>query len=81
MSLLALRPRTGRTHQLRVHLAYIGTPIVGDRVYGSAGERLLLHAYQLEITTRAGVRQTFVAPPPAAFTALFPEGADAIARL
>ena len=81
MSLLALRPRTGRTHQLRVHLAYIGTPIVGDRIYGSAGERLLQHAYQLEITTRAGLRQTFVAPPPAAFMALFPEGADVIARL
>ena len=34
-SLLMLKPRTGRTHQLRVHLNYLGTPIVGDPVYGT----------------------------------------------
>src|SRR5690606_6293672 len=34
-SLVKLRPRTGRTHQLRVHAHYIGTPIAGDRVYGN----------------------------------------------
>ncbi len=33
-SLLELKPTTGRTHQLRVHLKYIGTPILGDNVYG-----------------------------------------------
>jgi 23S rRNA pseudouridine1911/1915/1917 synthase len=33
-SLLALSPKTGRTHQIRVHLSHIGRPIVGDRVYG-----------------------------------------------
>lgn len=64
LSLLELRPVTGRTHQLRVHLKYIGTPILGDRVYGvgaeaaanrsktkiSDAERLFLHAKELEIT-------------------------------
>lgn len=33
-SLLLCRPRTGRTHQIRVHLAHIGSPIIGDEIYG-----------------------------------------------
>lgn len=37
-SLLKLKPRTGRTHQLRVHLNYLGTPIVGDPVYGTPAD-------------------------------------------
>ena len=50
-SLLELKPTTGRTHQLRVHLKYIGCPIVGDNVYGEEpAERLMLHASSLEIT-------------------------------
>ena len=36
LTLLELRPTTGRTHQLRVHLNYLGTPILGDRVYGNS---------------------------------------------
>jgi len=40
VSFLALRPRTGRTHQLRVHCAAIGTPIVGDGKYGGAKSRI-----------------------------------------
>lgn len=47
---VALHPRTGRTHQLRVHAAHplgLAAPIVGDRLYGRAGERLLLHAEAL----------------------------------
>ncbi len=75
-SLLALSPHTGRTHQLRVHLAHIGTPIVGDRVYGKPAERLLLHAHKLEVTTVPEQRHTFVAPVPSEFTALFPEATD-----
>ena len=46
-SRLALEPVTGRSHQLRVHLQAIGHPIVGDELYGSADERLLLHACEL----------------------------------
>lgn len=64
-SLLMLKPRTGRTHQLRVHLNYLGTPIVGDPVYGTPADiaiaeqaaapashtpRMFLHAAALEIT-------------------------------
>lgn len=74
-SLIQLRPRTGRTHQLRVHMAYIGTPITGDRIYGKVrqGDRLFLHAQQLEIATRVGEVRTFVAPIPDEFVAKFPE--------
>lgn len=45
-TLLELTPKTGRTHQLRAHMAYIGHPIIGDRAYGSkmVGERIMLHA-------------------------------------
>jgi 23S rRNA pseudouridine1911/1915/1917 synthase len=63
-SLVKLVPKTGRTHQLRVHLACIGHPIVGDGVYGHAGPELLLHAMELELTTPDKSRQTFKAPIP-----------------
>jgi 23S rRNA (cytosine1962-C5)-methyltransferase len=47
-ALLELRPETGRTHQLRVHLSHAGAPILGDTIYGtSAAERLFLHARDL----------------------------------
>ena len=52
-SLVEVRPKTGRTHQIRVHLAYLGAPLVGDRVYGGAkakwphAARHLLHAHAL----------------------------------
>lgn len=50
VSVVALFPQTGRTHQLRAHLAGLGFPIVGDRLYGGAeGPRCLLHAKRLEI--------------------------------
>lgn len=53
-SLLEVRPITGRTHQIRVHLAYIGNPVVGDKVYGRRKvslpiQRFFLHAASLEI--------------------------------
>jgi 23S rRNA pseudouridine1911/1915/1917 synthase len=49
-TLLEIKPHTGRTHQIRVHLAAIGFPVVGDAVYGSNSDfikRQFLHAYKL----------------------------------
>jgi len=48
-SWLELKPQTGRTHQLRVHCAAIGCPIIGDKIYGEAGVMLQLHARGIEI--------------------------------
>ncbi len=53
VSVVELTPITGRTHQLRVHLAYIGHPIIGDTLYASAdviamSSRLELHARNLQ---------------------------------
>jgi len=48
-SLVELKPKTGRTHQLRVHLAHIGHSILGDPVYGK-GNAQLLHAYKIKFT-------------------------------
>ena len=70
-SLLELRPTTGRTHQLRVHLKYLGTPILGDRVYGTANPdtnlRLFLHAKTLDITIPKSKRVTIESPLPKEF--------------
>lgn len=67
-SLLTLRPQTGRTHQLRVHLAHQNHPIVGDTLYsGEPAERLFLHALELEITLPNRERKTFSAPLPKQF--------------
>ena len=67
-SLVELKPVTGRTHQLRVHMKYLGCPIVGDVVYGDGkGGRLYLHARELEITLPGGVRKVFEVPIPREF--------------
>jgi 23S rRNA pseudouridine1911/1915/1917 synthase len=71
-SLVELRPFTGRTHQLRVHLKYLNAPILGDRVYGKPADRLYLHAKELEITIPVSERKTFSAPIPTEFTDKFP---------
>lgn len=68
-SRVALQPLTGRTHQLRVHLASIGHPIVGDRLYGGPDDaqmpRLLLHASRIAFTHPVrGERMSFAAPAP-----------------
>ena len=57
---LALHPTTGRTHQLRVHLAWIGHPIVGDHLYGKPDDpnqrapRLALHCHRLVVPLASG---------------------------
>jgi 23S rRNA pseudouridine1911/1915/1917 synthase len=67
-SLVELRPTTGRTHQLRVHMAQLGCPILGDTLYGGApAERLYLHATTLELTLPNKQRQTFEVPMPGEF--------------
>jgi len=68
---LRLEPLTGRTHQLRVHLAHQKHPIVGDTLYrGPEADRLYLHAYSLEISLPGGERKEFIAPLPKEFTTL-----------
>lgn len=69
-SLVELNPQTGRTHQLRVHMAHVGTPIHGDKVYGKEADRLYLHAAKLEITIPEGERVLFVADVPPEFAAM-----------
>ena len=70
-SLVELRPTTGRTHQLRVHLEQQGHPIVGDTLYGGLpGKRLYLHAKSLELTLPNRERKVFVAPVPESFNDL-----------
>lgn len=66
-SLLKVRPLTGRTHQIRVHLTYLGCPIAGDTVYGApqrpAGlHRQFLHASSLKLKLPSGNVKTFHAP-------------------
>lgn len=79
-SLLELKPQTGRTHQLRVHLKYIGAPILGDPVYGDEKAnkkttRMYLHAKELEITIPGSPnneRKTFSANLPKEFDEILP---------
>lgn len=69
-SLIELKPETGRTHQLRVHLSHFHHPIVGDTLYGGEpAERLYLHAHSLEITIVKGhERKVFSTDLPQEFT-------------
>ena len=70
LAFVELKPKTGRTHQLRIHLAHIGTPILGDPVYNPKSpkaERMYLHAAALEITIPGGQRMTFTANLPENF--------------
>jgi 23S rRNA pseudouridine1911/1915/1917 synthase len=70
LSLIELKPETGRTHQLRVHMNELGHPILGDEFYGGKhAKRLFLHAYELEITLPNRQRMTFQAPLPDEFRA------------
>lgn len=63
-----LLPKTGRTHQLRLHLKYIGKPIIGDDLYGGEpAKRLMLHARRLTIQLPDGTHHTFTTPIPKEF--------------
>jgi tRNA pseudouridine32 synthase / 23S rRNA pseudouridine746 synthase len=67
LALLALTPLSGRTHQLRVHCAAMGFPILGDRIYGTRGDLnfLHLHARSIEIPLYKNKEPIYVeAPPP-----------------
>ncbi len=67
-SLLELRPQTGRTHQLRVHLKAIHHPIVGDTIYGGIpATRLMLHAQKLSFILPNIGRKEFISPLPKDF--------------
>ena len=71
-SLLELRPTTGRTHQLRVHLAAIKHPIVGDTFYkGELASRLMLHASSLSVILPNQGRVTFTSTLPIEFNDYF----------
>ena len=73
-SLVELKPTTGRTHQLRVHLAHLNAPILGDRVYGKSSDcRMMLHAQKLEITLPSGERKVFEAAVSDEFKRFFSE--------
>ena len=68
-TLLRLRPQTGRTHQLRVHMAYLGHPLAGDWLYGTEDKTLIarpaLHSYELWFTQPVtGQKLHFTAPIP-----------------
>lgn len=75
-SYVKLLPKTGRTHQLRVHLKAISRPIVGDQLYAEKQmatsnnlglNRLALHAHVLEFDVPGQSRERFIAPVPAEF--------------
>jgi len=67
-SMVQLKPTTGRTHQLRVHLSHLKHPILGDLFYGGeVADRLYLHAAQLELTIPEGKRMVFEAKLPNSF--------------
>jgi 23S rRNA pseudouridine1911/1915/1917 synthase len=71
-ALVQCQPKTGRTHQIRVHLKHLGHPVSGDPAYGRRGsfERHMLHAWKLEFTHPAtGERVSFTAPLPLDFPA------------
>jgi 23S rRNA pseudouridine1911/1915/1917 synthase len=77
-ALVEARPETGRTHQIRVHLAYLGAPLLGDPRYGGPRRvgnidvpRVMLHALRLEIRHPAtGAPLVFEAPVPEDFETL-----------
>lgn len=70
-TLVEAMPRTGRTHQLRVHFAHIGRPIAGDHLYGTpmpvGSERVMLHAHSIALTLPSGERVEYATVLPLEF--------------
>lgn len=80
-TLVQCLPRTGRTHQIRVHMEHLGHPLLGDRLYGGPGYtggtrptsigRAMLHAHKLQVPhPKDGRAMGFEAPPPEDFAGL-----------
>ncbi len=68
ISLVSLYPKTGRTHQIRVHMSYIGHPILGDQFYdGKPAGRMLLHAAELQLKLPNGETKKFESKTPEEF--------------
>ncbi len=76
-SLIRVWPVTGRTHQLRIQLTYLGASIIGDRIYGGGAKkdlRLMLHAYKINLPEADGFdAREFIAPIPEDFIKVLPE--------
>lgn len=71
-SLIQIKPRTGRTHQIRVHMTFVNHPVGGDKLYGdektvASYPRLMLHAAKLSFTDKHGKQRVFEAQAPAEF--------------
>ncbi|MBI4863014.1 MAG: hypothetical protein HY815_22535 [Candidatus Riflebacteria bacterium] len=77
LALIRARPLTGRTHQVRIHAARLGCPVLGDRIHGAAPidapwPHLMLHARQLTLLhPGTGERLTLDAPRPGCFEAVW----------
>lgn len=75
-TLLEVFPRTGRMHQIRVHLTHLGFPVTGDRLYGRKSRyrtppglrRQFLHARSITVTLPSGARRTYESPLPTELT-------------
>ncbi len=81
-TLLEAEPKTGRTHQIRVHLAFLGCPLAGDAVYATRASvgvkapgltRQFLHAARLSLRLPSGAERTFESPLPPDLAAVLAE--------
>lgn len=76
-ALVKVMPKTGRTHQIRVHFFALNHPVIGDPMYQSKSyktipsDRMLLHAHKLTFTDLAGEEKTFTAPLPKEYALSF----------
>jgi 23S rRNA pseudouridine955/2504/2580 synthase len=84
LSLLKVKLHTGRMHQIRIHLASEGYPVLGDNIYGNPAlhrklgkilplQKQLLHCWNYHFVDHLGRTITITAPIPAAFITLFPD--------